>query len=335
MPSWFARHRILTITLAVLLLLIVIVRLALPSIIKRIVEGRLETMPGGYQGTVETVDVRLLQGEIGLQNFRIRKKNGQIPVPFLQAKEFCLKTVRDGWKPRTVMRYVEPVFSWVDAESEAKKQLGPQKMIETLRERLPFELIRAEVIDGTGHFRNYQTKPDMDLYVQHLNVTWDNLVGCLPPGNSACRSQLRGTAKVMKSGSLKLKGRFARNPENDFHVTAHVRDLRAPELNPFLNEYVKVKMTNGTIALDARYDRHGDRHDALLIPLLDDVEVGKAEGDDKSFLRKVGVGFATGWFERKKGDKGIAITKKPSGGTDFEIVDKPNVQSEKDAKADD
>ncbi|HEX5656401.1 MAG TPA: DUF748 domain-containing protein [Polyangiales bacterium] len=319
----------------VVLVVLVGLMFALPAIIKKIVETKQANMPGGYQAKLDHVEVRGLGSEIALVGFHIVKKNGLVPVPFLQTKEFSLLTEREGWKLRTVMRYVNPEFSWVDAESEAKKQLGPQDVINTLREQLPFELTRVEVIDGIGHFRNFQTKPDMDIYAHHLNVRWENLFGCLPPGNSACRSNLRATAKVMKSGDLKLKGRFARNPVNDFHVTAHLRDLRASELNPFLQQYVKIKASKGEIALDARYDRHGERHDALMVPLLDDIEVEKAEGEDKSFLRKIGAGIATGWFERKKGEKGIAITKKPNGATDFEIVDKPDVHDPKDAKADD
>jgi Domain of Unknown Function (DUF748) len=335
MSGSFARHRGRWIALGVLVVLLVAGRLALPAVIKNIVETKLETMPGGYQGTVETVAVRLLDGEIGLQNFRITKKNGQIPRPFLHVREFVLATVRDGWKPRTVMRYESPTANFVDAESEAKKQKGPEKTIETLRERLPSELTKVIVNNGTVHFRNYQTKPDMDVYAHDVNLVWDNLVGCLPPGNSACRSQLSGALKLMKSGTMKLKGRFNRNPDNDFHVTGQLRDLRAPELNAFLAEYAKVKMSAGRLAADLRYDRHGERHQALLVPLLDDVQVEQAEDADKSFLRKVGAGIATGWFERKKGKKGIAITKTPGGGTDFEIVDQPNVDHAEDASADD
>jgi hypothetical protein len=318
----------------VVLVVLVGVMLALPSIIEKIVEGKLETMPGGYQGTMDHVEVRGLGSEIALVGFTITKKNGQIPVPFLQAQEFQLHTVREGWKLRNAMRFVSPTFNMVDAESEAKKQTGPKYTIETLREKLPFELTWAEVQDGTFHFRNYQTKPDMDVYAQDLDARWEHLFGCLPPGNSACRSNLQATATLMKSGKLEAKGRFARNPVNDFHVTAHLRGLRAAELNPLLNQYAKVKASKGLIALDARYDRHGERHDTLMVPLLDDIEVEKAEGEDKSFLRKVGAGMATGWFERKKGEKGIAITKKPNGKTEFEIVDKPNVHDANDAKAD-
>jgi hypothetical protein len=319
---------------AVVVVVLIGLVVALPSIIQKIVESKLETMPGGYQGTMDHAEVRGFGSEIALCGFTITKKNGLIPVPFLKMKEFQLLTERDGWKLRGAMRFVEPVFNFVDAESEAKKQKGPEETIETLRQKLPFELTWVEVQNGTAHFRNYQTKPDMDVYAHDLNVRWQDLFGCLPPGNSACRSQMRGSLKVMKSGDLKLKGRFARNPVPDFHVTAHLRDLRAPELNPFLQEYAKIKMSKGVLALDARGDGHGDRLDALLVPLLDDIEVEKAEGEDKSFLRKVGAGIATGWFERKKGKKGIAVTQKPNGKIDFEIVDKPNVQDPNDAKAD-
>lgn len=331
--SW-QRHRVLWIVLLCVLVLMLAVRLALPSIIEKIVESKLESMPGGYQGTVEDVDVRMLDAEIGLRGFTIVKKNGQIPVPFMRMKEFVLGTVMDSWKPRTVLRAIEPDASFVDAESEAKKQKGPEKTIENLRKQLPFELLRAEVIDGVFHFRNYQTKPDMDLYAHHVNVVWDKLVGCLPPGSSACRSELEAEAKLLESGSLKAEGSFERKPESDFHVRAQVRNMRAPELNPFLAEYARIKMERGEIELDARYDRRGDRHDALLVPLLSDVEVEKIEGKDKSFLIELGVGAAAGWFERKKGEKGVAITMLPSGKTEFEIVDRPKQKSADEAKRD-
>lgn len=327
--------RLVLIVLAVVVALGVVAALALPPLIEKIVESKLASMPGGYQGTIDHVELHGLGTEVALCGFTITKKNGAIPVPFLKAKEFDLIIERDGWKPRTVLRYVHPEFNFVDAESEAKKQLGPQHMIEGLRDQLPFELTRVEVADGVVHFRNYQTKPDMDISLTGLNVRWERLLGCLPPGNSACRSKLSGEAKVMKSGNLELKGRFARTPENELHMTAHLRGLRAVELNPFLQQYVKIKAEQGRVALDLRYDRHGERHDALLIPLLDDIDVAKADGEDASFLRKLGAGIATGWFERKKGDKGIAITKKPNGTTDFEIVDKPDVHDPRDAKADD
>ncbi len=323
------------IALGAVLGVLVALHFSLPVIVKHIVETKQANMPGGYQAKVDHVEWRKFGTEIALCGFTITKKNGKVPVPFLQAKEFDLITERDGWKPRTVMRYVQPVFNWVDSEDEAQKQTGPEDQINQLRSQVPFELARVEVIGGTAHFRNFDVKPALDVYAQNLNVRWENLVGCLPPGNSACKSQLRGDLKLMKSGTLKIKGRFARNPINDFHVVAHLRGLRGVELNSVFKQYVRIKMAKGELALDARYDRRGDRHDALLIPLLDDIEVDRAEGEDKSFLRKVGAGIAAGWFERKRGEKGIAITKKPNGATDFEIVDKPDVGDPKDAKADD
>src|SRR4051812_21200601 len=94
------------IALIVVLLVLVIGRLATPYIVKTVVNHKLENMPGGYQGSVEDVAVRLLDGEIGLRNFRIVKKNGLVPVPFMVVKELVLGTVRDSWRARTVLRFV-------------------------------------------------------------------------------------------------------------------------------------------------------------------------------------------------------------------------------------
>jgi hypothetical protein len=68
-------------------------------------------MPGGYQRTLESVDIRMLDGEIALVGLQIQKKNGKVPVPFLKTRELVIRTVQDSWRPRTTLRLVEPVMS--------------------------------------------------------------------------------------------------------------------------------------------------------------------------------------------------------------------------------
>ncbi|MDB4987314.1 MAG: hypothetical protein JWN04_2492 [Myxococcaceae bacterium] len=321
------------IALAAIVLLVIVARLAMPAIVKSVVNHKLETMPGGYQGSVEDVAVRILDGEIGLRNFRIVKKNGLVPVRFMAVKELVLGTVRDSWRLRTVLRFVEPNASFVQNDAEAKKQWGPPHTLDHLQEQLPFQLLRVEIEDGQAHFRDFQTKPDIDAYATKLNIVWDKLVGCLPPGSSACRSNLEGRANVMKTGKLKLKGTFERSPKVDFKLNAALDNLRAAELNPPLTKFAKIDVKKGTVDLDARYDRKGDSHDILLVPYLSDFEV--AGSDDKkgtSFFRELGVAAAAGFFERRKGEKAVSIKSRPGGDTDFKLVDSPQKKAAEKAK---
>jgi hypothetical protein len=317
------------IALAVVLLVMVVGRLVAPSAIKAILNKSLANMTDGYQGTVDDVAIRMLDAEIGLVGLKIVKKNGLVPVPFMQMKELVLGTVRDSWKLRSVMRAIEPNASFVDAKSEARKQKGPPDTLDNLSKQLPFELLRVEIEDGQYHFRNFEAKPEVDAYLSGVNVVWDKLVGCLPPGGSACRSNLEGRASVMKTGKLKFKGTFARTPEVDFHLDAALDDLRVPELNAALAQYAKVDVKKGTADVDVRYDRRGKGHDILLVPALSDFDVVGSKDGETKFFRELGLATAASYFERKNGEKAVSIKSKPSGGMDFELIDRPKKPADK------
>ena len=326
--SWH-RHRGLWIALIVVLLVMVIGRLVAPSLIKKIINSKLENMEGGYQGSVEDVVIRMLDAEIGLRGMRIVKKNGLVPVPFMQMKELVLRTERESWRPRTVLRIIEPNAAFVDAESEARKQKGPPHQLDNLSKQLPFELLRVEVVNGQFHFRNFQTKPDIDVYAHDLNAVWDKLVGCLPPGSSACHSHLEASAVLLKSGKLDATGTFARTPEVDFHLDAKVNGLRVPQLNPVLAQYAKVDVKKGDADLTLRYDRNAQHHHVLLVPALTGFEVVGSDDKKTSFARELGVAAAAGYFERKAGKKAISIDSKPGHDTDFKLIDLPGKASDK------
>lgn len=322
--------RWLLVGVAVLLVLVLIGRLAAPSIVEKVVEKNLEDMPGGYRGTVDHIEMRMLDAEIALVGLQIEKKNGLVPVPFMKVRELVLGTVRDGMKPRTTLRFVAPDVSYVDAEREAKKQTGPNIDLAEIREQLPFELKTVEIEDGTVHFRNFEAKPDVDVYLAGLSLTWDELVGCMPPGNASCRSRLKGEGTLMKSGRMSMHGRFARMPEVKFDAKMAVRGLRAEQLNSMLEEYAKVDVKKGDVDIDATYERRGEKQNVLIVPGLEDFEVIGSDDKDTRFFREVGLAAVAGYFERKRGKKAIAISSRKKGESKFELVDID--KGEKDSK---
>jgi hypothetical protein len=322
------------ILLLVLLAVVVIGRLAAPAIVKKVVTKSLHELPDGYIGNIDDVDLRVLSAEVALLGLRIEKTNGLIPVPFMQAKELVIGTVMDSWKPRTTLHVQEPNMSYVDGPNEARSQKGPTFDLENLHKQLPFELVRVTIADGQAHFRNYQTKPDLDVFATGLDVLWDDLFGCLPPGSSACHSTLRGDAKVLKTGKLNLRGKFERDPAAHLHADISIRDLKAVQLSPALKEYAKIDFQKGDIDLDARYDKTGKSQSALIVPKLTDIEVVGGDKENTSTFRELGAAAAAGWFERKKGTKAIKFSKKPSGGSSFELVDVPRKSADSDSQDD-
>ena len=301
--------------------LIVVGLLAAPSIIKRVVGSSLEDMPGGYRGTIESVDLRPLAAEIAIVGLKIEKKTGDIPVPYIVMRELVICTIRDSWKLRTKLRIVEPIVNVVDAPREAQQQWGPKFDLAGLRKQLPFELSEVLIENAQVHFRNFHAKPEIDAFLHTASVTWTGLVGCLPPGSSACRSHMGAASGFMKSGAARLRGGFERRPEPRIEMRLSVREVQAQELSPLLTEYAKVDLQGGVVAADVRYVGEGDSHSIRIIPRLSNLKVVGSESKDTRFFREVGLAMAAGWFERKSGEKAIAIESKAGGKFDFSLVD--------------
>jgi hypothetical protein len=317
------------IALAALGALVALVLVAGPPIIHRVIEGSLEDMPGGYRGSMAGVDLRPLSLEVALLGLKIEKKSGDIPVPYMEVEEFIIDTVRDSWKPRTAVRIVGPVVNLVDAPSEESQQWGPKFELAKLRKQLPFELIQVDIERAQVHFRNYHAKPEIDAYLHDASVHWEGLVGCLPPGSSACRSSVTGRSKLMKSGDVTLEGHLHRKPEVDVEGVLQIRELSGRELNPVLSEYAKVDLEQGRVAATARYRGRGDDHFIRLVPRFNDVKVVGSERKDARVMREVGLALATGWFERKDGEKAIDIRSKNGGKFDFNLVDLPSESADR------
>jgi len=317
------RRRIWLWIVAGLVLWVVIGVLVAEPVIERIVESGIETMPGGYHGSIEAVDVRPLSAEIALIGLKIEKQNGKVPVPYLDVGEFVIATVRQSWRLRTNLRIVEPIVNLVDAPNKAAAQWGPKFDLKELRAKLPFELNRVDIERAQVHFRNFHAKPEVDVYLADAHVTWDKLIGCLPDGSQACDSVVSARSKFMKSGHAKLEGTFARSPNPETRVRLDIDELNARELNAVLSEYAKVDVQAGEVDATMRYSGRNKAHSFRIVPRLTDIKVVGGDDKDTRFFREVGLAAAAGWFERKKGTKAIAIESKPSGKFDFSLVDLP------------
>ena len=300
--------------------LLVTARLAAPLIVTKVVRASLADMGGGYHGDIAGSELSLLSGEVHLLDLTVRKTNGQVPVPFMKIPRFVLGVTWDGFKPRTTLTAVDAQLNWVDAHNEAQQQWGPKFDPAQLRRQLPFELGRVQFIDGEAHFRNFEARPAIDVYVNHLDATWGDLTGCLPPGGSACDSSFELDGRVMKGAKLHAEGSFDRHHGPDLVARAKLHELAPRELNPLLLRYAELDVEHGTIDLSARYRAQGATQRLVVIPALNEVEIVGSDQAKTSLFRELAAGAAAGFFERHKGGKAIAY-RATKGSSDWSLVD--------------
>src|SRR5690348_8251686 len=83
-PGKHHTRRIILIVAGSLIVILIGLRIALPSILLRFVNRELQTIPG-YTGRVDDIDVHLIRGAYTIRSVRLDKTGGKIPVPFFSA----------------------------------------------------------------------------------------------------------------------------------------------------------------------------------------------------------------------------------------------------------
>jgi hypothetical protein len=230
---------------------------------------------------------------------------------------------RDGFELHQTLRLVSLDMSYVDAESKAAEQWGPDFELRELRESLPLELGAVYLNDGQVHFRHFGADPPIDVYAHDLEMTWEKLADCLPPGGPSCRSSVRGKAKVQGSGVLTLSGGYDRRHGSRFDVTGQLHNLKLESLNPALLEYAKIDAQSGSADLTMFYAMHDETKRLVVVPRLRDVKVMGGERERTAWFRELGAGVAAGFFERNRGKKAVAYESSGARKGDWSIVDWP------------
>jgi Domain of Unknown Function (DUF748) len=297
-------------------------RLAAPAIVAKVVRSSLAELKEGYGGDLRDVELSVLSAQVALLGMRIEKRNGRVPVPFMDIERFVLAAVWEGYKPRMELVAIGAKVNLVDAESEAAQQWGPPFDLEDLRRQLPLELSALRFVDGALHFHNFEAKPKVDLFVRNLDADWEKLTGCLPPGWAACSSTLRGRGAAMRGGSLMLRGRFDRHQGPNFYASATLKELKPVQFNPMLTKYVEIDAQGGTVEADVVYHNRNDAQRLVLVPRLYEVKVvGSDDRDEIRPGRELLAGIAAGYFERRRGTKAIEYQKPAHGKGKWRLID--------------
>lgn len=297
-------------------------RLAAPAIVAKVVRNSLVDMKEGYHGDISDVELSVLSAEVALLGLRIEKRNGKVPVPFMDIERFVLSAVWEGYKPRMELIAHRAKVNMVDASSKAAQQWGPPFDLEDLRRQLPLELSAVRFVDGEFHFRNFEAEPKVDVAVRNLDADWEKLTGCLPPGWAACDSNLTGKAAVMRGARLALRGHFDRHRGTNFHASAKLNELKPVQFNPTLTKYAKIDMQAGTVDADVIYQNRNDAQRLVLVPRLYEAKV--VGSDDRDAIkpgREILAGLAAGFFERRRGTKAIEYKKGAHGEGKWKLID--------------
>ncbi len=298
------RHRGWFVALIVIAVIAIGFRIALPIAVTRYANGVLDSIPG-YEGRIADVDVHLWRGaytihQLDIVKIDVAQKTGKVSrAPVLKADTIDL-SVEWGELVRGAVvgqvEFVRPTLNLYAGPVRKEQTKAGDDFISKLRELLPLQINRFAVSDGELHFRNYAAQPDIDIYLDRINLVARNLTNSTKISDTLVAT-VSGEGRAMKSGRVELEMKidpFAPHPTYD--LALELKNLHLPELNNYLRHYLAVVARDGRFSLYAESSAKDGRFKGYVKPFVKDLDVLKVKRDKslgetiKAFFVKIVAG---------------------------------------------
>jgi hypothetical protein len=277
-----SRWRRLAPTLVAVVAVLVAARLALPSVVRSYVNRTLDRDPG-YDGTIGDVTIHLWRGAYAIEDVRIVKTTGRVPVPLFAAERVDFSIEWPAlWAGSLVGQIVmeRPEINFVDGESPAEDQTGAGgAWLEILSDLFPFDINSAVVRDGRVHFRAFESDPPVDVHLSRVEGTVTNLTN-IHDDVTPLFADVEATAVAMDHAPFEARMRL--DPSSyrpSFQLAVRLVDLDVRKTNALAHAYSGVDFEDGTFDLVVELDAKEGSLEGYVKPIFRDLEVFDISGD--------------------------------------------------------
>lgn len=294
------------IVLVVLIVAAVALRVALPTLVRDYVNDKLQALEG-YDGHVEDVDLSLIRGAYGIDRVVIVKTGSGQPVPFFSSERIDFSV---EW--RSLMRgslvaegeFRGPDINFVQGETEQQSQTGEGvNWGDRLEELFPFRFNTVRVHNGTITFRAPGIDTADAIKATKVRGQVTNLTNVVDSGKETF-ADFQADAAVLDGGSAKVSGSVdPLGQQPTFDVNLQVRDVKLPQVNPWLREYIKADAESGDFELYLEIAAAAGKFKGYAKPVLRNVNIYSSKEPEENFLKRIWEGlvdFAADVLENDK-----------------------------------
>jgi hypothetical protein len=287
-------------------LLLILLRIALPSLVKRYVNRQLNELPG-YTGNVQNIDISLWRGAYAIDQLLLKKRADTSKYPFLQIAHCDLSIEwKSVWKGKLVSEIVldKPAIYILKETADLSKEPSKDHWTETVKALMPIKINRLQVNRGTFKYLDRQASPHVNLYLDSLQMIAHNLAN-VEEKSSRLPSTVVLTGTSIGGGSL--KGDMKLNilkAMPDFDMNMQITNVRLTSLNGFIKAYGKFDVERGTLNMYSE------------LKLID----GSIEGYAKPFIKNLKV---LNWKKDKKEGGILQAAKEAVIGLFGKVVENP------------
>ena len=268
-----------------IILLLVLFRLALPSIVKYYVNKSLDELPG-YNGHVADVDLHLYRGAYTLDELVLTEEKGNPKYPFLRIHRTDLSI---QWKSIFKGRLVGEVLLenprlnivFASANSASGDEPTREHWTETVKDLMPITINRLGVNNGKLAYLDFTSSPDVKLHVENMQLVALNLANVENAGNKL-PSTVTVTGKSIGGGNLKGNMKVNALKEiPDFNLDMQLTNVDLTSLNSFIKAYGTFDVERGNMDMYSEVKLTNGQLDGYIKPFFENVKVLNWKKDKK------------------------------------------------------
>jgi len=277
-----SRWRWVGVALLILAALLVAARTAMPTAVRWYVNRTIDQNPL-YDGNIGEIDIHLWRGAYTINQIRIVKTTGNVPVPFFAAKQVDLaiqwNALLHGKLVGRVLM-VAPELNFVDDREASNAQTGDGgPWLKMIRDLFPFRINNTLIRDGSVHFRAFHTEPPVDVYLSQLNGSIDNLTNIRDDTAPLIATvSARGRAMDQADFEYEMKlNPFSYYPQ--FELGVRLLGLDVTKTNALARAYGAFDFEKGWFDLVVELSARGGQLQGYVKPLFRDAQVFSLRND--------------------------------------------------------
>ncbi len=302
------RKRLLRIGLAVIIVL-VILRLALPYLVLNFINNRLANI-GGYFGHVDDLDISLYRGAYMVKDIYIDivDTSTQKQLPFFSADNIDISIEWKSLLKGQIVSELEchtALLRFTNNASEPEQLEGDSNDFRLmLKTFTPLKVNRFEVFNGKIQYLDPLASPAVDIFLDNTHILANNLSNV--EDTTLLPATVVATADIYE-GTMKFNMRInalANDPTYD--LNAEIKNANLVKLNTFFKAYGDFDINKGELDVYLELAAKDRKYIGYLKPVIRDLDVVGPEDRKDSVLRKLWegiVGIAGDIVENPKTDQ--------------------------------
>ncbi len=280
------------IILIIIGVLLIAARIALPFILKNVINDKLENL-NAYTGSIEDVDLQLFRGAYAVDTLVIKKRTDSVPAPFFSAHRIDFSLQWEALFDGAIVGEIKAVqpslnFTVSEIDGEEVKQTGQDvEWYSKVQELIPVKINLIEITDGHISYRNYTTNPNVNVAIDSLDLVVKNLSNVVDE-NEKLPASLEGNGVVANSGNFNVSADMNILKEiPDMDLNLKIENVALPSLNNYLKAFTNTDARDGTFNLYTEVLLNEGNIEGYVKPVLENIDLIKWKSEDEPLVDKI------------------------------------------------